>query len=59
MPLINCKVEFSLKLHANFRLSIAGRPATCAITNAKFYVPVVTLKIKDNKKIIKTIKQRI
>ena len=51
MPLINCKVEISLKWHANCILSSAGTAAT--ITDAKFYVPVVTLKIEDNTKLSK------
>ena len=48
---INCKVEISLKWHANCILSSAGTAAT--ITDAKFYVPVVTLKIEDNTKLSK------
>ena len=53
MPLINCKVEFSLKWHANCILSSVGTAATFTITNVKFYVPVVTLKIEDNTKLSK------
>ena len=35
MPLINCKVELSLKWHENCILSSAGTAATFAITDAK------------------------
>ena len=44
MPLINCKVEFSLKWYENCILSSAGTAGTFTITNRKFYVPIVTLK---------------
>ena len=50
MPLINCKVGFSLKWYENFILSSAGTPATFATTDTKLHVPVVTLKTKDNAK---------
>ena len=45
MPLINCKIELSLKWYENCTLSSAGTAATFAIADAKLYVPVVTLKI--------------
>ena len=48
MPLINCKVELSLKWNENCISSIAGTAATFTITDTKLYVPVVTLKIEDN-----------
>ena len=51
MPLINCKVEVSLKWHQNCLLSSAGTAATFAITDAKLYVRVVTLKTGDNAKL--------
>ena len=53
IPLINCKVELSLNWYANWILSSAGTAAIFTITNAKFYVPVVTLKIEDNTKLSK------
>ena len=56
MSLINCKIELSLKLHENGILSCAGTAVTFAITDTKFYVPIVTLKTEDNAKIIKIIK---
>ena len=51
MPLINCKVEFSLKWYESCVLSSSGTAATFAITDTKLYVPVVTLKTEDNTKL--------
>ena len=51
IPLINCKVELSLKWNENCILSSAGTAATFTITDTKLYVPVVTLKIEDNAKL--------
>ena len=53
MPLINCKVELSLKWYENCILSSAGTAATFTITDTKLYVPVVTLKTEDNAKLSK------
>ena len=53
MPLINCKVEFSLKWYENCILSNAGDNATFTITDAKSYVPIVTLWAEDNAKLSK------
>ena len=41
-PLINFKVEFSLKWIENCLLSSPGTAATLKITDAKLYVPIVT-----------------
>ena len=57
MPLINCKVELSLKWHENCILSSAGTAATFTITDTKLYVPVVTLKIEDNAKLSKLLSE--
>ena len=62
MPLINCKVELSLKWIENCMLTTATT-ATFKITDAKLYVPIFTLS-SENKfiirsKIIKIIKRRI
>ena len=57
MPLINCKVELSLKWHENCILSSAGTAATFAITDTKFYVPVVNLKIEDNAELPKLLSE--
>ena len=45
MPLINFKVELSLSLDPNCILSIIVGASTFTITDAKLYVPVVTLSI--------------
>ena len=57
MPLINCKVELSLKWYENCTLSSAGTAATFTITDTKLYVPVVTLKIEDNAKLSKLLSE--
>ena len=49
MLLINCKVELSLKWIENCMLTTATT-ATFKITDAKLYVPIVTLSSKDNVK---------
>ena len=53
MPLFNCKVKISLTWYENCILSSAGTAATFAITDAKLYVQIVTLKTKDNAKLSK------
>ena len=53
MPLINCKVELSLKWFENCILYSAGTAATFTITDTKLHVPVVTLKIEDNANLTK------
>ena len=52
MPLINCKVELSLKWYETCLLTTATT-ATFKITDAKLYVPIVTLTVKDNSKLSK------
>ena len=47
IPLINCKVEFSLGWYEECILSTVGTAATFTITDAKLYVPIVTLRIED------------
>ena len=54
MPLINYKVELSLKWYAKCVLIIGNETAaTFAITDTKLYVPVVTLKTEENAKLSK------
>ena len=57
MPLINCKIELSLKWIENCILSSAGTAATFKITDAKLYVPIVTLKTEDNTKLSKLLSE--
>ena len=56
MPLINCKVELSLKWIENCVLTVANT-ATFKITDAKLYVPIVTLKTEDNTKLSKLLSE--
>ena len=53
MPLINYKIELSLKRIENCILSSSGTAATFKITDTKLYVPIVTLKTEDNRKLSK------
>ena len=55
MPLINCKIELSLKWIENCILSSSGTAATFKITDTKLYVPIVTLKAEDNTKLSKSL----
>ena len=57
MPLINCKIEFSLGWYEECILSNAGTAATFKITDAKLYVPIVTLKTEDNTKLSKLLSE--
>ena len=50
MPLINYKVELSLKWYERCLLT-AATTATFKITDAKLYVPIVTLSVEDNSKL--------
>ena len=52
MPLINCKIELSLKWIENCVLPVANT-ATFKITDAKLYVPIVALSEKDSAKLSK------
>ena len=55
MPLINCKIELSLEWIDNCVLTTAANAnkANFEITDAKLYVPIVTLSIEDNAKLSK------
>ena len=54
MPLINCKVELSLKRIENCVLTTAANAnnGTFQITDTKLYVPVITLSAEDNVKLL-------
>ena len=56
MPLINCKVELSLKWYERCLLT-AATTATFKITDAKLHVPIVTLSIKYNAKLSKLLNE--
>ena len=51
MPLINCKIHLELNWIRDCVMSTNAD--TFKITNAKLYVPIVTLSSKDNVKLIK------
>ena len=55
MLLINCKVELSLKWNENCILTTAANAnkAIFEITDAKLYIPNVTLSVEDNLKLTK------
>ena len=56
MPLINCKVEISLKWIESCMLTTATT-AIFKITDAKLYVLIVTLKAEDNTKLSKLLSE--
>ena len=51
--LVNCKVELSLTWNPNCVLSNLNGASTFTITDAKLYVPIVTLSTEDNAKLSK------
>ena len=53
IPLINCKVELSLKWHEICILSSAETAVTFETTDTKLYVLIVTLSAEDNVKLSK------
>ena len=53
MSLINCKISLEKNWIENCVLSSAGTSATFKKPDAKLYVPIVTLPIKDNVKLAK------
>ena len=57
MPLINWKIEFSLGWYEECILSNSGTAATFKITDAKLYVPIVTLRTEDNTKLSKLLSE--
>ena len=57
MPLINCKVELSLTWNPNCVLSNLVGASTFTITDAKLYVPIVTLSAEDNAKLSKLLSE--
>ena len=55
MPLIYCEINLILTWSANCVIvstNVANQNATFKITDAKLYVPVVTLLTKDNSKLL-------
>ena len=56
MPLINYKVELSLRCDPNCVLSNLVGASTFTITNERLYVPIVTISTEDQAKLSRTIK---
>ena len=56
MPLINCKVKLLLKWYEKCLLTTATT-AIFKITDAKLYVPIVTLSVEDNAKLSKLLSE--
>ena len=56
MPLINCKIELSLNWIEKCLLTTANT-AILKITDAKLYVPIVTLSVEDNVKLLKLLSE--
>ena len=53
MPLVSCRVELSLSWNENCILTSFAGNTTFTITDAKLYVPVVTLSAEDNARLTK------
>ena len=59
MPLINCEVELILNWYENrviISTNVADQNPTFTITETNLYVPVVTLSIQDNAKLLPQLK---
>ena len=59
MPLINCQVELILNWSANcviINTYVANQVPTFTITETNLFVPVVTLSIQDNAKLLPQLK---
>ena len=57
MPLINCKVELSLKCIEHWTTAANAINSAFKITDAKLYVPVLTLSTEDNVKLAKQLSE--
>ena len=56
MPLINCEVNLILTWSSTCVITNSTSAGTFAITDTKFYVPVVTLSTKENAKLLQKLK---
>ena len=54
---VNCKVELSLNWNPNCVLSNLNGASTFTITDAKLYVPIVTLSTENNAKLSKLLSE--
>ena len=58
MPLINCEVNLILAWLSACAITNSTVAGTFKITDAKLYVPVVTLSTQDNAKLLQQLKPR-
>ena len=56
MPLINCEISLVLTWSEKCVLCNDTEATTFAITDTKLYVPVVTLSIQDNAKLLQQLR---
>ena len=59
MRLINCEINLILPWSINFiivSINVVNQDPTLAITEAKLYVPVITLSTQDNEKLLQQLK---
>ena len=56
MSLFNCQINLNLTWSAEWVISKANTRKTFAITDAKLYVPVVTLSTSDSRKLLQQLK---
>ena len=56
MPLINCEVNFILTWSSTCVITISNGAGRFAITDAKLYVPLVTLSTQENSKLPQQLK---
>ena len=56
MPLINCEVSLILTWSRDCVITNSEGEGKCAITETKFYVPLVTLSTQDNAKLLQQLK---
>ena len=56
MPLINCEVNLILPWSLTCAITNSQGAGRFKIIDTKLYVPVVSLSIQDNPKLLKTIK---
>ena len=57
MPLINCKIDLELNWSRDCLMSSVAGVTTYEITNTTLYVPIVTLSMKDNVKLVKRLEE--
>ena len=59
MPLFNCEVNLILTWSSSCVITTSTGAGTFAITDAKRYVPVVTLSTQHNAKLLQQLKEKL